>query len=120
MSGGGSRLTGLESVARLLAAAEPPTAIVCFNDSVAFGVMHGLQKHGLTPGRDISVVGSDDVADAAIWVPALTTVNNQHIEMGRLAAEMMVRRISEPDLPPRRIVLEPRLVVRETTAPPRA
>jgi LacI family transcriptional regulator len=45
-------------------------------------------------------------------------VNNQHIEMGRLAAEMMVRRINEPDLPPRRIVLEPRLVVRETTAPP--
>jgi LacI family transcriptional regulator len=55
-----------------------------------------------------------------MWVPPLTTIHNQHIEMGRLAAEIMVRRIAEPELPLRRIVLEPRLVVRETTAPPNA
>ncbi len=59
--------------------------MVCFNDTVAFGVMHGLQRVGLTPGEDISVIGCDDVSDAALWVPPLTTINNQHIEMGRLA-----------------------------------
>ncbi len=89
---------------------------VCFNDTVAFGVMHGLQRVGLAPGRDISVIGCDDVSDAALWVPPLTTINNQHIEMGRLAAEMMMRRLQDPGQPRRRITLEPRLIVRETTA----
>jgi LacI family transcriptional regulator len=120
LPGTGNRMTGLESVPRLMAMDEAPTAVVCFNDTVAFGVMHGLQKMGLRPGADVSVIGCDDVSDAALWVPPLTTIHNQHIEMGRLAAEMMMRRISEPDLPMRRITLEPRLVVRETTAPPKA
>jgi LacI family transcriptional regulator len=118
IAGEAKRLTGLESIPQLLALPSPPTAIICFNDSVAFGVMHGLQKAGLTPGRDMSVVGCDDIGDAALWVPPLTTINNQHIEMGRLAAEMILRRIQDPGKPPRRIMLEPSLVVRETTAPP--
>jgi LacI family transcriptional regulator len=116
----GLRATGLDAVPRLMEDAQSPTAIVCFNDMVAFGVMHGLQKLGLRAGPDVSVVGCDDVGDASMWVPPLTTIHNQHIEMGRLAAEIMVRRIAEPELPLRRIVLEPRLVVRETTAPPNA
>jgi LacI family transcriptional regulator len=120
VAGDGKRLTGLDSVPKLLAMSPPPTAVICFNDSVAFGVMHGVQKIGLSPGRDLSVVGCDDVSDAALWVPPLTTVHNQHIEMGRLAAEMMMRRISDPGQPPRRIMLEPRLVARDTTAPPTA
>jgi LacI family transcriptional regulator len=118
ISGDGKRLTGLEAIPKLLALWKPPTALVCFNDSVAFGAMHGLQRAGLQPGKDVSVVGCDDVSDAALWVPPLTTIHNQHIEMGRLAAEMMMRRIQDPGQPPRRIVLEPRLVVRESTAPP--
>jgi LacI family transcriptional regulator len=117
VSGNGVRLTGLEAVPYLMGVTVPPTAIICFNDTVAFGVMHGLQKLGLRPGADVSVVGCDDVGDAALWVPPLTTVHNQHIEMGRLAAEMMMRRIAEPGLPPRRITLEPSLIVRETTGP---
>jgi LacI family transcriptional regulator len=117
VTGNGTRVTGLDSVPRLMAASVPPTAIICFNDTVAFGVMHGLQRLGLQPGADVSVVGCDDVSDAALWVPPLTTVHNQHIEMGRLAAEMMMRRISDPGLPPRRITLEPRLIVRETSGP---
>lgn len=116
--GDGRKRTGLDSVQKLMAMPEPPTAIVSFNDSVAFGVMHGLQKLGKIPGKDVSVVGCDDVGDAALWVPPLTTIHNQHIEMGRLAAEMMLRRIQDPGQPPRRITLEPRLVVRETSAPP--
>jgi LacI family transcriptional regulator len=117
IQGNGTRSVGLDSVPQLWALAEPPSAVVCFNDAVAFGVMHGLQRAGLTPGRDVSVVGCDDVSDAALWVPPLTTIHNQHIEMGRLAAEMMMRRISDPGHAPRRITLEPRLVVRESTAP---
>jgi LacI family transcriptional regulator len=119
LSGAGTRVTGLEGVDHLMALDEPPTAVVCYNDPVAFGAMHGLQRRGLQPGRDVSVTGSDDVNDAAIWVPSLTTINNQHIEMGRLAAELLMRRIMHPSLMPQRLMLEPRLVVRETTQPPR-
>jgi LacI family transcriptional regulator len=118
IQGDGKRMTGLGAVPQLLAMTPRPTAIVCFNDTIAFGVMHGLQKAGLNPGKDMSVIGCDDVSDAGLWVPPLTTVHNQHIEMGRLAAEMMLRRIQDPGQPPRRITLEPRLIVRETTAPP--
>lgn len=118
--GGNGKITGLESVPRLMSAGTPPTAIACSSDTIAFGVMHGLQKIGLRPGADVSVVGCGDVGDAALWVPPLTTIHGQHIEIGRLAAEMMMRRIGEPALPPRRITLEPRLVLRETTAPPRS
>jgi len=112
------RITGLQALPGLMALPDRPTAVVCFNDSVAFGIMHGLQRAGLTPGADMSVVGCDDVADAAGWVPRLTTIHNQHVEMGRLAAEMLMRRIQDPGRPVRRIMLEPRLVLRETTAPP--
>jgi LacI family transcriptional regulator len=116
VQGPGTRATGLESIPKLLALEEKPTAIIGFNDTVAFGLMHGLLRAGLHAGRDMSVIGCDDVNDAALWVPPLTTIHNQHIEMGRLAAEMLIRRITDQGQSPRRIILEPRLVVRETTA----
>ncbi len=47
-----------------LAASKPPTAAVCFNEAVAFGVMLALRKRGLEPGRDFAVVGFDDVVEA--------------------------------------------------------
>jgi LacI family transcriptional regulator len=115
LSGSGSRVTGLEGIDQLMSLSEPPTAVVCYNDPVAFGAMHGLQRRGLQPGADVSIIGSDDVNDASMWVPSLTTIHNQHIEMGRIAAELLMRRISDPMLAPQRIILEPRLIVREST-----
>jgi LacI family transcriptional regulator len=120
LSGAGTRVTGLEGMDHLMADEEPPTAVACYNDAVAFGAMHGLQRRGLRPGADVSVIGSDDVEDAALWVPALSTIHNQHIEMGRLAAELLMRRIMQPSLSPQRLMLEPSLVERETTRPPLA
>lgn len=117
--GFGTRDTGYAAVQEVMAGPVPPTAVVCFNDLTAFGAMLGLRQMGLEAGRDVSLTGCDDVEDAARWVPPLTTIHNRQQEVGRLAAELLIRRIGEPFAPPRRIVLDPTLRVRGTTCPPR-
>lgn len=116
----GTRENGLKGIRKVLAAADPPTAAMCFNDLTAFGAMLGLRHAGREAGVDFSLVGCDNVQEAAQWYPALTTVRNFQDEMGRHSAELLIRRIAEPGAPTRRIVLKPDLVVRGTTAPPRA
>lgn len=110
--GAGTRETGLEGMRRLLASSEAPTAAFCFNDLVAFGAMLGLRHAGLDAGRDLSVVGCDDVSEAALWAPGLTTVRNRHAEMGRRAAALLLARIGDPSAAAERVLLAPELVVR--------
>ncbi|MHB2165416.1 LacI family DNA-binding transcriptional regulator [Alsobacter sp. R-9] len=120
VDGFGTRETGLRGILELLDRPDPPTAALCFNDLIAFGAMLGLRHRGLEAGPAFSIVGCDDVKEAALWYPALTTIHNRQDEMGRGAAEVLVARIEDPSRPTRRILLEPRLVVRGTTAPPAA
>ncbi len=91
-----------------------PTALVCFNDSVAFGATLGLLRSGRMPGRDIALTGFDDIREAAVWFPPLTTVSSSPKGTGQLAAEILLERINNPDAPARRVFLQPRLVVRES------
>jgi LacI family transcriptional regulator len=111
----GTRDTGFKGIQALLALPRPPTAALCFNDITAFGAMMGLAHAGRAAGRDFAIIGSDDVAEAALWFPPLTTVRNFQGDMGRNAADMLMRRIAEPSAAPKRIILEPQLVVRATT-----
>lgn len=113
----GTRENGLKGIQAVLAAAEPPTSAVCFNDLTAFGAMLGLRHCGLEAGRDFSLVGCDDVQEAAQWYPALTTIKNFQDEMGRKSAEFLIERIANPQAPPRRLTLTPELIVRGSTAP---
>ncbi|WP_460450872.1 LacI family DNA-binding transcriptional regulator [Alsobacter sp. SYSU BS001988] len=111
----GTRRTGLAGVQTVLDLPQPPTAAFCFNDLTAFGALLGLRHRGREAGVDFSIVGCDDVQEAAQWYPALTTVRNHHAEMGRRAAEMLMERIEHPELPPRRFLIKPELVVRAST-----
>ncbi len=116
----GTREAGFHAIQRLMLAKEPPTAVVSYNDVVAFGVMLGLRKIGLEPGRDCSVVGSDDMSEAALWQPALTTMAIDARRIGTEAAGLIEQRIAHPDAPPRHVLLPPHLVVRASSlAPPR-
>ena len=115
----GTRENGLKGIHVVLDARDPPTAAVCFNDLTAFGAMMGLRHRGLEAGVDFSLVGCDDVQEAALWYPALTTIKNFQEEMGRKSAEFLIARIAQPDAPTRRLLLKPELVVRGTTVPPR-
>jgi LacI family transcriptional regulator len=113
--GFGTRETGLLGVRQVLSVANPPTAAMCFNDLTAFGAMLGLRHLGKEAGRDFSLVGCDDVKEAAQWYPALTTLHNHQDEMGRSAAALLLRRLADPHAPQKRIVLRPTLQVRGTT-----
>ena len=89
------------------------------DDLAAFGAMLGLRHRGREAGIDFSIIGCDDVQEAAQWYPALTTIRNFQDEMGRTSAEFLISRIADPDAPPRRHLLTPALVIRGTTTTPR-
>jgi LacI family transcriptional regulator len=92
--------------------ADDPTAILCFNDVCAFGAMVGLADRGMVPGRDIAVIGFDNIAEAAHYRPALTTIAIGARQIGEEAAQLLLRRIKAPSGAPENVVLPPRLIIR--------
>ncbi len=115
-----TRENGAEAIKALLKGRNPPTAAACYNDLVAFGVMLGLRQIGIEPGNDFAVVGCDDVSEAALWSPALTSVAISTAAMGEVAARMLLERIADRHAKRREIVLEPKLVVRASSGNGRA
>lgn len=109
-----TREEGRRAILKLLEREEPPTAALCYNDVVAFGVMLGLQEAGRIPGADFGVVGFDDIAESALWQPGLTTVALEPRRLGEVAARLLLERIAEPDMPPRQVILSCRLIVRDS------
>jgi DNA-binding LacI/PurR family transcriptional regulator len=96
------------------------TAVFCFNDISAIGAMRAIMDAGLRVPDDISVVGFDDIITAAYCKPSLTTVKQPLQEMGLRAAQVLLDRIGNPSQEwPAEIVMEPELVVRESTGPVR-
>ena len=109
-----TRLAGFQA-ARWIAERTPrPTAAIGYNDAVALGLSAGLQREGLVPGRNFALIGHEDVEEASLANPPLTVTTVSRDEMGRTAAWALVERISHPDAPPRRVVLETELIVRES------
>lgn len=112
---------GYFATQRLLASNARFTALFAFNDIAAIGAIRALREAGLRVPQDVSVVGFDDVQSAAFQNPGLTTVRQPLRTMGTLAAEAMVRRIKESVADPaKQILVDPELVVRESTSPPPA
>ncbi len=109
-----TRRAGVDAIGPLLDLPDPPTAALCYNDMVAFGVMLGLEARGLKAGHDIAVTGFDDVAEAAFSRPALTTISTSARQIGQEAARLLLRRIADPQGAPERVILPARLVVRES------
>ena len=108
---------GYEVTKRLLASGETFTALFAFNDISAIGAILALREVGLQVPKDVSVVGFDDIQSAAFQNPRLTTVRQPLRQMGKIAAETLLRRIRKPtDRGTRQITVEPELVVRDTTA----
>ncbi len=109
-----TREDGFRAVAALLAGDDPPTAAICYNDVCAFGVVLGFVDAGLRPQKDFGVVGFDNIADAALVRPALTTVAIEPHRLGEEAAGLLLRRIADPGGRPERVIMPARLVVRDT------
>ncbi|MDQ1082093.1 MULTISPECIES: LacI family DNA-binding transcriptional regulator [Microbacterium] len=91
------------------------TAVFAANDQIALGVIHGLHGRGIRVPEDISVVGFDDLSDARHFLPPLTTVRQDFWELGELALQQIIAAI-EGDVEPTHDMIQPRLIVRESTA----
>ncbi len=102
-------------VAAELIARDPKVdAIVCFNDAVAFGVVDAVADAGLQVGRDIRVIGFDDVKDAERARPALASVSVPAEAAGRRAAQLLLKRISGSEAGPEGLILPAELMPRES------
>jgi LacI family transcriptional regulator len=109
-----TRRGGYDNVQRLLQIENRPTAALCFNDVVALGVIEALQHAGVRAGKEFGVVGFNNVPDAAQSLPGLTTVDTSPRELGETAAELLLKRIEQRDSPIRTVILQPRLIVRQS------
>jgi DNA-binding LacI/PurR family transcriptional regulator len=96
------------------------TALMAFNDGSAIGAIRACQDAGLRVPEDVSIVGFDDIEQAAFIVPRLTTLRQPLRQMGRMAAATLIQRIENPDTPASDVVIQPTLVIRESTAPARS
>jgi LacI family transcriptional regulator len=110
-----SRLDAAARTGELFALGDVPTAAVCYNDSVALGLMLGLASRGVQPGRDFAVTGFDDISEASVASPPLTTLTVNPRERGRQAAELLLLRLDHPDAAPARTVAPVQLRVRESS-----
>jgi len=113
-----SMQSGAAGMEQLLKLAEPPTAVLCGNDEMAFGAILALHKVGLSVPGDLSIVGFDDQNMAAYYNPPLTTVHIPRHELGRRAALELIDQL-EGRAVAHEVVLPTRLIIRESTAPPR-
>jgi LacI family transcriptional regulator len=107
--------SGREQGHALLARSPRPTAIVAGNDLIAMGILDAAAAAGIAIPADLSVVGYDDIVYAGYTAPPLTTVRQP---VDRVAAEivrLLRSRIEDPAAEARHVILEPRLVVRDTT-----
>ena len=106
---------GYPVIQHLLPNREEFTALVAFNDMSAIGAIRALQDFGMQVPADVSVIGFDDIKAAAFNYPRLTTIRQPLANMGRMAAQCVLNRIHGRERFRKQIVVEPELVVREST-----
>jgi DNA-binding LacI/PurR family transcriptional regulator len=103
-------------IGHLLAAMPDVTAVLCGNDPMALGLLRALAERGRRVPGDVSVVGFDDVPEAAFFLPPLTTVRQDFGELGRRSLRLLLGRIADHRLEPT-LPIEPEMVVRASAGP---
>lgn len=103
-------------IGHLLAAMPDVTAVLCGNDPMALGLLRALAERGRRVPDDVSVVGFDDVPEAAFFLPPLTTVRQDFGELGRRSLRLLLSRIADHRLEPT-LPIEPEMVVRASARP---
>ena len=116
--GGFSFATGMRAAQRFRGMAQRPTAIFAASDEMAIGLMSGLRDAGIAVPEAVSVAGFDGTELSAMYQPGLTTMFQPRAELGRLAAESLVRQLAGGPVPAAAIRLPCRLVIRHSVAPP--
>ncbi len=114
IAGDWSIKTGYEIGTQIAARKDRPTAIFSSNDHLALGVMKGLSENGVKVPKDISIIGFDNIPEAAYFSPALTTVHQDFDQLGNLAIDRMLSQLREPSSH-QAFTISPELIVREST-----
>jgi LacI family transcriptional regulator len=114
-----TREEGRMAALRLLDRKPAPTAIVAANDLLALGIYDAFSERDLHCPADVSVVGHNDMPYVDMLSPPLTTVRIAQRKMGNQAARLLLDQIADSAARRERIVLEPSLIVRGSTAPPK-
>jgi LacI family transcriptional regulator len=112
-----SSASGYREACALLALAEPPTAIMAGSDLMALATLQAIWESGRRPGRDVAVVGFDDLEAAALAHPPLTTIRQDRHELGTVAAERAIDLLERPGAGARETVLPVELVVCASSSP---
>jgi LacI family transcriptional regulator len=108
--------TGLEAARYFAGLDSPPDAVFAGNDMIAIGLVRGLMERGFKIPEDIAVVGMDDIKWSVITTPQISSVSLLSAEQARIAVEILLERIEKGNaLPYRRVSVEPRLIVRESS-----
>lgn len=110
---------GVEGMKRLIELKPLPTAVFVANDFSAMGALEVLDGAGIRVPEDISLVGYDNLKAVEYHRISLTTIDQPRYDMGHMAVSLIVERLEGGRATPRHIVLAPKLIVRDTTAPPR-
>jgi LacI family transcriptional regulator len=105
---------GYAGASALLDLPLPPTAIFASNDVMAMGVMDAVRNRGLRVPDDISIVGFDDIPQASLIRPAMTTINQPLEKMGRVATQMLLDLLQHPEKEADRIELPTQLIIRDS------
>jgi DNA-binding LacI/PurR family transcriptional regulator len=106
---------GYEAVQDLLELDEPPDAACVCSDEMAIGAMRAVQERGLDVGRNFGIVSFDDIPMAAQVRPPLTSIRQPMYEVGTRLCHMLIKLIRGEHLAERHVILEPTLVVRESS-----
>lgn len=110
---------GLAGARRLLALADPPTAILCGHDLVAMGAIQAISQAGKLAGREIGVIGSDNNPMGTFTNPPLTTFSAPTLAAGRRLAELLLARLDGQPAETLQEVWSPELIIRSSDGPPR-
>jgi LacI family transcriptional regulator len=110
---------GQEAMHKLMQLADRPTAVFCANNSMTIGALKTLKELKVAIGREISVIGFDDLDLGPLLDPPLTVIDRPSEEQGATAARLLLRRLAGTmDKEPEHIVLPTRLIVRASCVPP--
>jgi DNA-binding LacI/PurR family transcriptional regulator len=109
----------IELTRGLLATNDRPTAIIASNDRVAGAIIRAIQEQKLSVPSDVSVIGFDDAEESAHYMPQLTTVRIEWKQMAESATRMLIEILQRRNINRVYIAIAPRLIVRESTAPPK-
>ena len=106
---------GYEACQMLMNSSKPPTAIFCYSDEMAVGAIRYIFESGLIPGKDIDIIGFDNIDISQMYTPSISSVSQPCYDIGITATDLLMEKIKDLDSTVKKVILPHRLILRQTT-----